>query len=162
MGWGEVILQIPWNAWLKPLLVWSCFIFLCYFVMLCMVNVLSRRPLQRADEFPAVAGPQMMQEALDKNGLEGFLTHRFFLIGLMIPLFLHLINGLNFYYPAVPQLPTLILAGSYFPGQGLFSDFTISKSISIPPSSDLPFSRPSRSPFLSGFFSWRAPCLSAC
>ena len=124
MGWGEVILQIPWNAWVKPLLVWSCFIFLCYFVMLCMVNILSRQALYNERmNFPLLQVPQMMEEALDKNGLEGFLTHRFFLIGLMIPLFLHLINGLNFYYPAVPQIPTLILAGSYFPGQGLFSGF---------------------------------------
>lgn len=124
MGWGEVIRQIPWNAWLKPLLVWSCFIILCYFVMICMVNILSRQALySERMNFPLLQVPQMMEEALDKNGLEGFLTHRFFLIGLLVPLFLHLVNGLNFYYPAVPQIPTLILAGSYFPGQGLFSGF---------------------------------------
>jgi hypothetical protein len=73
--------------------------------------------------FPLLQVPQLMEEVLDKNGLEGFLSHRFFLTGLLVPLFLHLVNGLNFYYPAVPQIPTLILAGSYFPGQGLFSGF---------------------------------------
>ena len=124
MGWVEVILQIPWDAWVKPLLVWSCFIFLCYFVMICMVNILSRQALYNERmNFPLLQVPQLMEGILDKNGLDGFLTHRFFLTGLMVPLFLHLINGLNFYYPAVPQIPTLILAGSYFPGQGLFSGF---------------------------------------
>ncbi len=124
MGWGEVILRIPWDVWAKPLLVWSCFIFLCYFVMICMVNILSRQALYNERmNFPLLQVPQMLEEALDKNGLEGFLTHRFFLAGLLIPLFLHLINGLNFYFPTVPQIPTLILAGSYFPGQGLFSGF---------------------------------------
>jgi hypothetical protein len=124
MGWGEVILQIPWDAWAKPLLVWSCFIFLCYFVMICMVNILSRQALYNERmNFPLLQVPQLMEEVLDKNGLEGFLSHRFFLTGLLVPLFLHLVNGLNFYYPAVPQIPTLILAGSYFPGQGLFSGF---------------------------------------
>jgi hypothetical protein len=124
MGWGEVILQIPWEAWIKPLLVWSCFIFLCYFVMICMVNILSRQALYNERmNFPLLQVPLMMEEMLDKKGLEGFVTHRFFLIGLLIPLSLHLLNGLNFYFPAVPQIPTLILAGSYFPGQGLFSGF---------------------------------------
>ena len=124
MGWGEVILQIPWDAWIKPLLVWSCFILLCYFVMICMVNILSRQALYNERmNFPLLQVPQLMEEVLDKNGLEGFLTHRFFLIGLLIPLCLHLLNGLSFYFPAVPQIPTLILAGSYFPGQGLFSGF---------------------------------------
>jgi hypothetical protein len=41
----------------------------------------------------------------------------------MVPVVLHLINGLHFYYPAVPQIPTLILAGRYFPKYGLFSGF---------------------------------------
>ena len=31
--------------------------------------------------------------------------------------------GLHFYFPAVPQIPTLILAGPYFPKHGLFSGF---------------------------------------
>jgi hypothetical protein len=153
MGWGEVILQIPWDAWAKPLLVWSCFIFLCYFVMICMVNILSRQALYNERmNFPLLQVPQLMEEVLDKNGLEGFLSHRFFLTGLLVPLFLHLVNGLNFYYPAVPQIPTLILAGPTSPDKAFFRDFTISKFISIQPSSVLPFSRPSRSPFLSGFF----------
>jgi hypothetical protein len=64
-----------------------------------------------------------MEEALDKQGLEGFLTHRYFLAGLLVPFFLHLVNGLHFYFPAVPQIPTLVLAGSYFPGQGILSGY---------------------------------------
>ena len=124
MGWTEVILQIPWNAWATPLLVWSCFIFLCYFVMICLVNILSRQALYNERmNFPLLQVPNLMEEMIDKDGLDGLLTHRFFLAGLLVPIFLHLFNGLNFYYPAVPQIPTLILAGSYFPGQGLFSGF---------------------------------------
>jgi hypothetical protein len=42
---------------------------------------------------------------------------------MMIPIFIHTINGLNFYHPGIPQIPTLILAGPYFPQYGLFSAF---------------------------------------
>jgi hypothetical protein len=45
------------------------------------------------------------------------------LAGILVPVCLHLINGLNFYNPSIPSIPTLILAGNYFPKQGLFSGF---------------------------------------
>jgi hypothetical protein len=64
-----------------------------------------------------------MQEAFDNNELGRLFTNRFLLAGLLIPVCLHLINGLNFYNPSIPSIPTLILAGQYFPKQGLFSGF---------------------------------------
>ena len=124
MGWIEVVRKIPWGPWLKPLLVWSGFIFLCYFIMICIVNLLSRQALYNERmNFPLLQVPQLLEEAFDQGGIGLFFTHRFFLAGLLVPFFLHLINGLHFYFPVVPQIPTLILAGSYFPDQGLFSGF---------------------------------------
>jgi len=124
MGWGEVLRQIPWDAWITPLIVWGGFILLCYFVMICIVNLLSRQPVYNERmNFPLLGVPLLMEEALDQKGLGRFLSNRFLLAGLAIPVFLHLINGLNFYFPSVPQIPTLILAGSYFGKTGLFSGF---------------------------------------
>ena len=40
-----------------------------------------------------------------------------------MPVCLHLLNGLSFYNPTIPSIPTLILAGKYFPKVGLFSGF---------------------------------------
>jgi hypothetical protein len=37
---------------------------------------------------------------------------------------LHLLNGLSFYNPSIPSIPTLVLAGQYFPKTGLFAGFT--------------------------------------
>ncbi len=65
----------------------------------------------------------MMQEALDNHQLGRFFTNRFMLAGMLVPVCLHLLNGLNFYNPSIPSIPTLILAGNYFPKQGLFSGF---------------------------------------
>jgi hypothetical protein len=124
MSWSEVLLQIPWGAWIGPLLVWGCFVFLSYFTMLCLVNLLSRQWLHNERmNFPLLRVPQLMQEHLDGDGLGRFFGNKFMIIGLMIPIFIHTLNGLNFYHPGVPQIPTLILAGPYFPQFGLFSAF---------------------------------------
>jgi hypothetical protein len=124
MGWWEVLQRIPWAAWLTPLLVWGSFILLCYFVMLCIVNLLSGQPLYKERmNFPLLRVPDLMEEALDENRLGRFFSNRFVLIGMLAPVCLHLLNGLSFYFPDVPQIPTLILAGSYFPRQGFFAGF---------------------------------------
>ena len=124
MGWGEVFQQIEWNAWLPPLLAWGGFILLCYFVMVCIVSLLSKQPLYNERmNFPLLRVPFLMVEALDQQGLGRFFANRFLLAGIAVPVCLHLINGMSFYYPDVPQIPTLILAGKYFPKQGLFSGF---------------------------------------
>ena len=124
MGWLTVVRQIPWQAWILPLASWGGFVLLCYLVMLCLVNILSRQALANERmNFPLLRVPQLMEDALDAGRLGDFLTDRFLLWGMLLPVALHLLNGLHFYLPAVPQLPTLILAGPYFPKTGLFSGF---------------------------------------
>ena len=124
MSWLDILNHVPWDSWVIPLATWSVFICLCYFVMLCMVKLLSRQAMENERmNFPLLRVPQMMTEAFDQQKLGEFFTNRFILAGMAVPCVLHLINGLNFYYPEVPQIPTLILAGSYFPRVGLFSGF---------------------------------------
>jgi hypothetical protein len=124
MGWLEVLHNIPWDAWLGPLLGWAGFVLLCYIVLVCTVSLLSKQGLYNERmNFPLLRVPLLMQEAFDNNQLGRFFTNRFMLAGILIPVCLHLINGLNFYNPSVPSIPTLILAGNYFPKQGLFSGF---------------------------------------
>jgi hypothetical protein len=124
MSWMEVLQNIPWGAWLSPLLLWSGFILLSYFVMICMVNLLSRQWIMNERmNFPLLQVPLLMEEAAGEGTFFKFLSNQYFLTGLAIPVLLHTINGLNFYEPSVPQLPTLIPAGVYFPKFGLFSAF---------------------------------------
>ena len=124
MGWWEVLQQIPWSTWIRPLLVWGLFILVCYFVMLCLGNLLSRQAMQNERmNFPLLRVPQLMEEAFDEHRLGNFFGNRFLIAGLLIPIVLHLFNGLNLYFPGVPHIPTLILAGPYFPKYGLFSGF---------------------------------------
>ena len=124
MGWLEVLSNIPWHAWLGPLLGWGGFILLCYFVFACTVSLLSKQGLYNERmNFPLLQVPLLMQEAFDNHQLGRFFANRFMLAGILIPVVLHLINGLNFYNPSIPSIPTLILAGNYFPKQGLLSGF---------------------------------------
>jgi hypothetical protein len=124
LGWLDVFKQIPWDAWLTPLITWTIFVLLCYFVMLCIVSLLSKQPLYNERmNFPLLRVPLVMQEALDSNRLGTFFANRFLIAGLLVPVCLHLLNGLAFYYPSIPQIPTLILAGKYFPKFGLLSGF---------------------------------------
>jgi hypothetical protein len=82
MSWSEVLKQIPWDAWIGPLLVWGCFVFLSYFTMLCLVNLLSRQWLHNERmNFPLLRVPQLMQEHLDGDGLGRFFGNKFMIIG---------------------------------------------------------------------------------
>ena len=124
MGWLEVFGNIPWDAWLVPLAGWAGFVLLCYIVIACVVSLLSKQGLYNERmNFPLLRVPLLMQEAIDNDELGRFFANRFLLAGLLIPVFLHLLNGLNFYNPSIPSIPTLILAGKYFPKLGLFSGF---------------------------------------
>jgi len=124
LGWFQVLARIPWHVWLRPLLVWTSFVFLCYFILVCLVNLFSRQWIHNERmNFPLLQVPLVLAEAMDQRSLGRFLASPFLLVGLLVPVVLHLLNGLSFYYPSVPQVPTLILAGTYFPKYGLFSAF---------------------------------------
>ncbi|MEJ5359873.1 MAG: DUF6785 family protein [Desulfobacterales bacterium] len=124
MGWLEVFSAVPWSAWAVPLVDWGIFIGLSWGLMLCIVSLLSRQPLYNERmNFPLLRVPFLLQEAFDEDRLTAMLLHRFFLVGVLVPVVLHAINGLSFYNPSVPSLPTLVLAGKYFPKTGLFSGF---------------------------------------
>jgi len=124
MGWLEVLANIPWKDWITPLIAWAVFILLCYVVMIALINLLSRQWIHNERmNFPLLRVPRLMEESYDRGELGSFLLNPYLLWGLSIPVMLHLLNGLHFYYPSVPQIPTLVLAGHYFPKVGLFSGF---------------------------------------
>ncbi|MCL7487832.1 MAG: hypothetical protein M8357_06640 [Desulfobulbaceae bacterium] len=124
MGWLEVIANIPWHYWVLPLLTWGLFIFLCYTVMIALINLLSRQWIHNERiNFPLLSVPRIMEDHYVNKTFGSFLLNPYLLWGLSIPIFLHLLNGLNYYYPTVPNIPTLVLAGPYFPRYGILSGF---------------------------------------
>ncbi|MCP4119857.1 MAG: hypothetical protein GY737_31545 [Desulfobacteraceae bacterium] len=124
MGWGELAAAVPWGAWLAPFLSWALFMVCAYFLMLCLINLINRQAtVNERMNFPLLIVPRMMEQAVNQSRVGPFFKNRFLLTGMAIPVLLHGLNGLNFYFPWVPQINTLVLAGSYFPRQGIFAGF---------------------------------------
>ncbi len=124
MTWGEVLRRIPWSVWIIPMAWWGLFIGLVYTAMLGMVGLFSHQWIENEKmNFPLLRVPETLSRESEDGTLFKFFTHRYFIIGFSIPLFLHLLNGLHTYFPQVPQIPTLILAQPYIPREGLFSGF---------------------------------------
>lgn len=124
LAWWEVLVRIPWASWMAPIAWWALFICLVYAAMVGMVGVFSHQWIENEKmNFPLLRVPETLCQEADEKTLWRFLTHRYFILGLIIPVCLHLVNGLNTYFPQVPQIPTLILAQPYIPREGLFSGF---------------------------------------
>ncbi len=124
MSWWEILLRIPWAAWMVPLFWWGLFILLLYMAMLGMVGLFSHQWIENEKmNFPLLRVLEMMGEAFEEGGLWKFFTQNHFILGFSIPVVLHLFNGLHTYFPEVPQIPTLILAQPYIPKEGLLSGF---------------------------------------
>ncbi|MCJ2165766.1 MULTISPECIES: DUF6785 family protein [unclassified Pseudodesulfovibrio] len=133
MSVTDILAAIPWGVWLPPLAIWSLFILGAFFVMICLMALFGRQwVVNERVNFPLLRVPTLMGEALDQKQFISWWSNRFLLIGLVLSGALHLLNGLHFYYPSVPEMPTLILAGSYFPKFGLFSGFYKLKLYFIP------------------------------
>ncbi|MDW7771560.1 MAG: DUF6785 family protein [Desulfobulbaceae bacterium] len=124
MNWFELLVHIPWHSWAIPLLSWGVFILLCYTVMITLINLFSRQWIHNERiNFPLLTVPRILEENYEEKTLGRLLMNPYLLWGLSIPLMMHTLNGLNFYYPSVPQVPNLILAGPYFPQYGILSGF---------------------------------------
>lgn len=124
MGWLEVVSHIPWEGWLRPILLWSTFSVLSFAVMFFIVNLLSRQWIHNERvNFPLLKVPEMIGKAVNEQSLGTLLLDKFLLVGFSIPLFLHLLNGSSFYFASVPGISTFMLGGQYFPEFGLFSGF---------------------------------------
>jgi hypothetical protein len=124
LTWLEVLQRVPWNAWLLPMAWWGLFVFLVVTAMLGLVGIFSHQWIENEKmNFPLLRVPQILAETAEDGKLLRFLTGKYFLIGLSIPLLLHTLNGLHTYLPQVPEIPNILLLRPYVPREGLFSGF---------------------------------------
>jgi uncharacterized membrane protein len=104
MGLFELISHIPWAAWVLPFLSWGIFMVTAYLLILCLVHMISRQAMENERmNFPLLIVPKMIQEALDDKQLSTFFGNRFLLMGLSVPICLHLLNGLHFLFSIYSQ-----------------------------------------------------------
>ncbi|HEX9998476.1 MAG TPA: DUF6785 family protein, partial [Abditibacterium sp.] len=109
--------QIPWGAWLVPLLVWGTFIFVLYTMMACLCVMLRKQWAEReALSFPLLRLPLELTEDVDKpekGPLGDFFRNRLMWLGFGIAVFIQGLRGLNLYYPDFPTFP-LEITGNFF------------------------------------------------
>ncbi|MGE4505665.1 MAG: DUF6785 family protein, partial [Desulfovibrionaceae bacterium] len=124
MGWLELAGRVPWGTWLGPVLTWCGFIGLNFLLMVCLANLLGRQwVVNERTHFPLLRPLSVLGQHLDQGEAGGYLLNHFLLTGLAVSLTIHLFGGLHHYFPSVPEMPTLILAGRYFPKFGLWQGY---------------------------------------
>jgi hypothetical protein len=90
-------------AWLQPICVWTAFIVVLLFVMLCINSLLRRRWVdQERLTFPIAAIPLEMIRESAQNSL---LKNRVFWFGFLLAFGLEALAGFAYLYPSLPFLP---------------------------------------------------------
>jgi len=109
--------SVPWEAWLKPLMAWSGFVIVMYFVMMCICVILRRQWVERERfSFPLVQIPgEIAQRADSSDLLRSFFSNRLLWLGASLPVLLHSLNGMHLYFPAVPEIPLNYYLWGTFP-----------------------------------------------
>ena len=117
LSWQE----IPWHAWTAMLLAWSVFLLLVYITLFFSSLLLRRQWIEHeALTFPLIQLPLQMVETDAQSTFPPahvFWRNRTMWFGFTLAVLLHVLRGLNNYYPDWPAL-------SGFQGQAISLDFT--------------------------------------
>lgn len=112
---------LPWGPWLIPLVAWTFAAFVILSCFLFLSLLLRRRWIEQERlVFPLVQAPLefiMPPQSNFKNKAQSALIRqRLLWLGAALPLCIHSLNGLHFYFPAVPEIKLIIPLRHYFTG----------------------------------------------
>ncbi|MCM8818495.1 MAG: hypothetical protein NC915_03330 [Candidatus Omnitrophica bacterium] len=92
--------KIPWASWVKPLSLWIPLILVIYLAMVFIMVIIHKQWSENERlNYPMTKGPVELINSDTTNIFKNWL----FWIGFLIPFIFGIINGLHFYFPAVPQ-----------------------------------------------------------
>ena len=113
-GWYEGTNgQIPWEAWMSPLIAWTSLIAAIHIMHACLGVMLRKQWAEReALAFPLLRLPlELTEESAD--GKVKFFKNPLVWVGFGISVFIEMLNGLHLYFPDVPAFPLSIPTGPY-------------------------------------------------
>ncbi len=101
---------IPWQPWVRPLLLWSALILSVYFLSVCLMVILRKQWVERERlTYPLMQLPIDMVDGIDEPGSKAvprFFRDPVMWIGFLIPAIVNSFKALHAYYPFIPA-PTL-------------------------------------------------------
>ncbi len=110
--------EVPWGAWLVPLVAWGAVILLMYVMMACVCVIIRKQWAEReALAFPLLRLPLELTEGMDKpqtSVFTNFFRNPLMWIGFVVAVFIQGLRGLNVYFPDVPSFPLDINTGPLF------------------------------------------------
>jgi hypothetical protein len=100
--------DVPWDVWIRPLMVWSVFLLALYMTMICIPVILRRQWVERERlAYPLVQMPQAMIRGESEDAIiNPFLRNKAVWIGASLPFAVGTFNGLNNYLGGFPVITT--------------------------------------------------------
>jgi len=91
------------GAWFVPFLLWSVFISLLVLMMVCINVVLRKQWIEHEKlSYPII---QLPLEMMRHRDISGFFRNRGLAVGFALAASIDLLNGLNVFFPTLPQIP---------------------------------------------------------
>ena len=97
--------SVPWGAWITPLAVWTLYVLIIYFVMICLSVLLRKQWVEHERcTFPLVQLPVEMSEQ-SSGILSSFFKRNALWLGFALPVGIHTLNGFHAFFPTLPHIP---------------------------------------------------------
>ena len=102
MPQGVTFTDIPWGMWVRPLLVWTPFAVLIFFVTLCIASMLRKQWVDRERLlFPLMQVP--LEVSKPPDGAGSVFKSKLLWVGFAIPVIVYGVNGVHAYLPSFPH-----------------------------------------------------------
>lgn len=99
--------SLPWRLWWIMMSHWFVFFGALWLLMICLAALLRKQWADRERlVFPLVQFPLEVLREDDRGPSSAFFTNRLVWIGAGAVFLIHIINGLNRHFPALPAIPT--------------------------------------------------------
>ncbi len=108
LKYGE---SIPWDKWITPLIAWTIFAMLLFWLMACIATILRKQWVE--NEKLAFPLAQLPVEMMSKGSFFEGKGRKLMWIGALIPFLFHGMNGLHNIVPNLPQIQTAIILNHY-------------------------------------------------
>ncbi|MBC7288337.1 MAG: hypothetical protein H5T86_09895 [Armatimonadetes bacterium] len=97
--------RLPLRPWVKPLIIWLPFILAFYIGFLCISILLGDQWIYREKlPFPLVQLPLELTAFGERGVVPAIFRTRLMWLGVLVPVFFHTINGLHYFFPAIPAV----------------------------------------------------------